>query len=114
MYMPLSDDLSLNLCSPLKVHINALSTMNAVPLALVLPSSFCAIGPLIVSVGHSLRMLRLVWLTAGCVSGMMPPVNSPPVAIEPVPVAGHLALAAPLRHHGLKSVTGTPPDVVRE
>ena len=71
------------------------------PLALVLPSSFDAIGPLIVSVGHSLRMLRPVWLTAGCVSGMIAFVNSPPVAIDPVPVAGHLALATPPRHHGL-------------
>jgi len=34
--------------------------MKAVPLALVFPFSFCAMGPLIVSVGHSLRMLRPV------------------------------------------------------
>src|SRR5215212_1655806 len=101
MYMPLSDDLSVNLCSPLNVYIIALSTMKEVPLALVLPSSFCSIGPLIVSVGHNLRMFRPVWLTAGCVSGICAPVNSPPVAIDPVPVAGQRALATPPRHHGL-------------
>src|SRR5215211_5511215 len=114
MYMPLSDDLSVNLCSPLNVYIIALSMMNDVPLALVLPSSFCSIGPVIVSVGHSLRMLRPVWLTAGCVNGICAPVNRPPVAIEPVPVAGQRALATPLRHHGLYRVTGAPPAVVRE
>src|SRR4029453_14229016 len=88
---------------------------NAVPLALVLPFSFCAIGPWIVSVGHSLRTLSPTWLTAGCVSGMTAPVKSPPVAIDPVPVAGHLAEAAVKpRHHGLKRTAGAPPDVVRE
>src|SRR6187399_3085242 len=101
MYKPLNDELVVNLCSPLNVHISALSTLKEVPLAFVLPSSFCCIGPLIVSVGHSFRMLSPVWLTAGCVSGIIPPVKRPPVAIEPVPVAGHLALAAPPRHHGL-------------
>src|SRR3954447_16860036 len=101
MYRPLSDDLSVNLCSALNVHISALSTMKDVPLALVLPFSFCAIGPLMVSVGHSLRMFRPVWLTAGWVRGMIALVNSPPLAIEPVPVAGHLALTEPPRHHGL-------------
>src|SRR3954447_8958976 len=114
MYRPLSEDLSVNLCSPLNVHIIAWSTTNAVPLALVLPSSFCAIGPLIVSVGHSLRMFRPVWLTAGWASGMMPPVNRPPVAIDPVPVAGQRALATPPRHHGLYRTVGAPPDVVCE
>src|SRR6476661_10758470 len=106
MYSPLSDDLSVNLCSALKVHISALSTTKAVPLALVLPSSFCAIGPLIVWVGHSLRIFKPVWLTAGCVSGMMAPVNRPPVAIDPVPAAGHLAFATPPRHQGLYRTTG--------
>src|SRR6266851_3275423 len=101
MYRPLSDHLSVNLCSALNVHISALSTMNAVPLAFVLPSSLAAMGPLIVSVGHSLRMLRPTGLTAGCVSGMTAFVNRPPVAIDPLPVAGHLALATPPRHQGL-------------
>ena len=41
-------------------------------------------------------------------------VNNPPVAIDPVPVAGHLAFATPPRHHGLNSTTGAPPDLVRE
>src|SRR6185295_8084059 len=88
--------------------------MNAVPLALVLPSSFCAIGPLMVWVGHVFRMLSPVWMTAGCVNGMMPPVNRPPVATEPVPVAGHFALATPDRHQGLNSTAGAPPAVVCE
>src|SRR5262245_16835934 len=101
MYSPLSDALSVNLCSALNVHIIALSTMNAVPLALGLSFSLSAIGPLIVSVGHCLRMFRPVWLTAGCVSGMIALVNNPPVAIDPVPVAGQRALATPPRHHGL-------------
>src|SRR5438067_2113097 len=114
MYKPLSDHLSVNLCSPLNVYIPALSTMNAVPLALVLPSSFCCIGPLIVSVGQPLRMLSPVWLMAWCDSGMIAPVNSPFVAIDPVPVAGHRALAVPPRHQGLKSRIGTPPTVVCE
>ena len=56
---------------------------------------------LIVSVGQSLRMLRPTWLTAGCVSGMIALVNRPPVASDPVPVAGQRAFAAPPRHHGL-------------
>ena len=38
---------------------------------------------------------------------MIPPVKSPPVAIDPVPVAGHLALATPLRQNGLYNWTGT-------
>ena len=41
------------------------------------------------------------WLTAGWVSGMIPPVKRPPVATDPVPAAGHRALATPPRHHGL-------------
>src|SRR5262245_1058507 len=101
MYMPLNDDLSLNLCSALNVYMIALSTTKAVPLAFGLPSAFCAIGPWIVEVGHPLRMFRPVGLTAGCVSGIMPPVKRPPVASDPVPVAGQYALAAPPRHHGL-------------
>src|SRR5438874_5839007 len=114
MYKPLSDHLSVNLCSPLNVYICALSTMNAVPFALVLPSSFDAIGPLIVSLGHSFRMLTPTGLTAGCVSGMIALVKRPPVAIDPVPAAGHRALATPPRHHGLYRTTGLPPDVVCE
>src|SRR5438105_2291897 len=35
MYRPLSDHLSVNLCSALNVYIPALSTMNAVPFVLV-------------------------------------------------------------------------------
>src|SRR5438128_1638291 len=100
MYNPLKEDLSLNLCSTLMVNMSAASTRNPVPTAFGWKSSFEPIGPLIVSVGHSLRMLSPTWLTAGWVSGMIALVKSPPVAIDPVPVAGHLALA-PLRHHGL-------------
>src|SRR5258708_40278242 len=84
--------------------------MNAVPLAFVLPSSLAAMGPLVVSVGHSLRMLRPTGLTAGCVSGMTAVVNRPPVAIDPLPVAGHLALATPPRHQGVQRTTGLAPD----
>src|SRR5258708_11388705 len=108
MYRTLREDLSVNLCSPLKVYIWAASTRNPVPTAFVLKSSFDAIGPLIVSVGHSFRMFAPTGLTAGCVSGMMAFVNNPPVAIDPVPDAGHLALAAPLRHHGLYTTTCFP------
>ena len=56
-------------------------------------------------------MFRPVWLTAGWVSGMIAFVNNPPVAIDPVPVAGHFALATPPRQYGLKSTTGAPPMV---
>src|SRR3954447_9640362 len=114
MYRPLSDDLSLNLCSALNVHIIASSTTNAVPFALVLPSSFCAMGPLIVSVGHVFMMLRPAWLTAGCVRGTIAFVNKPPVAIDPVPVAGHRAFETPPRQYGLNSTTGMLPEVVCE
>ncbi len=114
MYMPLNDDLALNLCSALNVYMIALSTTKAVPLAFGFPSSLFAIGPWIVWVGHSFSMFKPVWLTAGCVSGMIPPVKSPPVASDPVPVARHRALATPPRHHGLKSATGAPPLVVCE
>src|SRR6476659_7944393 len=96
------------------VHIIAWSTMKAVPVALGLPFSFCPIGPVMVSVGHVLRMFNPVWLTAGCVSGMMALVNRPPVAIEPVPALGQRALAIPARHHGLYSTTGAPPERVCE
>src|ERR1051326_4900110 len=92
--------------------MSAMSTMNAVPLAFVLPSSFCAIGPLIVLVGQIFRMFKPTWLTAGCVRGMVALVNSPPVAIDPVPVAGHRLFATPPRHHGLYSPTGLPLSVV--
>src|SRR5438094_9937293 len=114
MYRPLSDDLSVNLCSILNVYICALSTRNPVALAFGFPSAFWAIGPLIVLSGHSFRMFRPTWLTAGCVSGMIALVNRPPVAIDPVPVAGQRALATPPRHHGLYSTTGAPPIVERE
>src|SRR5438034_11253028 len=113
MYSPLRDHLSVNLCSPLNVYIPALSTMNAVPLALVVPSSFCCIGPLIVSVGHCARMFLPVGLIrSGRIIAL---VNSPPLASDPLPVAGHLVVAAVRpRHHGLKRRTGTPPTVVCE
>src|SRR5437899_9455334 len=101
MYRPLSENLSVNLCSILTVNIPALSTRNPVPFALWLPSSFWAIGPLIVWSGHSFRMLSPAWLTAGWLSGMIALVNRPFVASEPVPVAGHLAFVTPPRHHGL-------------
>src|SRR3981189_3086411 len=101
MYRPLNDDLSENLCSALIVNMSALSTRNPVPMAFGSKSSFPAIGPLIVSVGPSLGMLRPTPRPPGCVSGTIALVNNPPVAIDPVPVAGHLALAAPPRHHGL-------------
>src|SRR5213594_2721084 len=114
MYRPLNDDLSENLCSALIVNISALSTRNPVPMAFGSKFSLDAIGPLIVSVGHNARMFRPTWLTAGCVSGIVALVNNPPVAIDPVPVAGHLELATPPRHHGLKSTTGRPPMVERE
>src|SRR5581483_4132622 len=105
MYRPLSDHLSVNLCSPLNVYICALSTRKPVPFAFVLPSSFVPIGPWMVSVGQSFRMLSPTWLTAGCVSGIIEPVNNPPVPIDPVPLAGHFALATPVRQYGLYRVT---------
>src|SRR4051812_8496475 len=71
-------------------------------------------GPLIVSVGHVFMMLRPVWLTAGCVSGTIAFVNNPPVAIDPVPLAGHRALATPPRQYELNSTPGIPRAVVRE
>src|SRR5712671_3639220 len=108
MYSPLNDDLSVNLCSALIVNMSAMSTMRAVPIAFGSLFSLAAIGPWIVSVGHWRRMFRPTWLTAGCVSGMIPPVNRPPVAIDPDPVAGHRVFAAPPRHHGLYRTTGLP------
>src|SRR5437773_1867910 len=101
MYSPLSDHLSVNLCSILNVYNCALSTRNPVALAFGLPSSFCAIGPLIVWSGQGFRMLSPTWLTAGWFSGMVAFVKRPFVVIDPVPVAGHLALATPPRHQGL-------------
>src|SRR6266576_7103377 len=113
MYKPLSDQLSVNLCSPLNVYIPALSTMNAVAFALVLPSSFVPIGPLIVSVGHWFRMLRPVGLMR--FPGMVAFVNSPPVASDPLPVAWHLAVGAVNpRQNGLKRRTAAPLPVVCE
>src|SRR5215467_11813829 len=111
MYSPLSDDLSLNLCSILIVNMSAMSTRNPVPIAFGSKFSFCDMGPLIVWSGQSLRMFSPTWLTAGWFSGMVALVNSPPVAIDPVPVAGHLEFATPPRHHGLYSTTGLPPIV---
>src|SRR5438874_9735927 len=113
MYKPLSDQLFVNLCSPLKVYIPALSTMKAVPLALVLPSSLVGIGPWIVSVGHCARMFFPVGLMR--LDGIIALLNSPPVASDPLPVAGHLVVGAVRpRHHGLKRRIGTPPLVVCE
>src|SRR5207237_6267420 len=111
MYRPLSDDLSVNLCSALNVNMSAMSTRKPVPIAFGWLFSFCAIGPLVVSVGQSLRMFNPTWLTAGCVSGMIALVNRPPVASDPVPVAGQRAFATPPRHHGLYRTTGAPPLV---
>ena len=89
--------------------------MRAVSLAFGLPSSLSPIArPLTVCVGHALSMLNPTALAAGCVRGIIALVNSPPVAIDPVPVAGQRALATPPRHQGLNSRTGAPPAVVRE
>ena len=86
--------------------------MLPVVLTLTWLSSLGPIGlPRVSTVGYALRRLKPTWLAAGWVRGMIPPVNSPPVSIDPVPVAGHRALAAPLRHHGLKMRTGWPPIV---
>ena len=95
--------------------MSASSTIRAVSLAFGLPSSLSPIArPLTVCVGQALIMLKPTALAAGCLRGMIALVNSPPVASEPVPVAGQRALAAPLRHQGLNSRTGAPPAVVRE
>ena len=69
--------------------------------------------PLTVWVGHAFRMLAPTVLTAGCVRGIIAPVNSPPVAIDPVPVAGHCAGGA-TSTPGLNRRTGSATDVVRE
>ena len=53
-------------------------------------------------------------LAAGWLCGMIPPVNSPPVSSDPVPVAGHFALTMPPRQYGLKICTGRPASVVVE
>src|SRR5712691_10557508 len=111
MYSPLNDHLSVNLCSALIVNMSAASTMGPVAMALGWLFSLEAIGPAMLSVGHAPSRPKPSGLAAGCVRGMMAPVNSPPVASEPVPVAGHLALATPPRQYGLKMRTGTPPIV---
>ena len=88
--------------------MSASSTSRAVSLTFGLPSSLSPIErPLTVCVGQAFRMLKPTVLAAGCVRGMIAPVNSPPVASDPVPVAGQRALAAPLRHHGLNRRTGS-------
>ena len=88
--------------------------MRAVSLTLGLPSSLSEMGrPPTVCVGHAFSRLNPARLTAGCVRGMTPPVNSPPLATDPVPVAGQREFAAP-RHQGLNNLTGAPPEVVRE
>src|SRR5262245_12271613 len=95
--------------------MSASSTRRAVSLAFGLPSSLSAIErPLTVCVGHAFSMLKPTVFAAGWVGGMIAPVNSPPVAIDPVPVAGQRALATPVRHHGLNRRTGAPPAVVLE
>src|SRR4030095_7504109 len=112
MYSPLNDDLSVNLCSILIVNMSAASTMGPVAMALGRLFSLEAIGPAMLSVGHLLSGPKPAECAAGWVRGMMAPVNNPPVASDPVPVAGHLALAAVRpRQYGLKMVTGTPPTV---
>ena len=91
----------MNLCSALIVNMSALSTIGPVAAALGWLFSLPAIGPPIVSVGQASSSPKPAGLAAGWVRGMMAPVNRPPVASEPVPVAGHLALAAPPRQYGL-------------
>src|SRR6185436_8490099 len=101
MYIPLTEQVFVNLCSALIVNMSAASTIGPVAMAFGSPFSFAAIGPAMVSVGHAPRMPKPAAFAAGWVRGMMPPVKRPPVASDPVPVAGHLALAAPPRQYGL-------------
>src|SRR5882672_8903178 len=91
--------------------MSATSTTAAVPTAFGSLFSFEAIGPRMVSVGHCLSRLNPTGLAAGCAAGMIALRNSPPVASEPVPVAGHLALLTGVRQYGLKRRTGRPPIV---
>src|SRR5688572_2614376 len=108
MYRPLIVHVSLNLCSAFTVNMSAESTIGPVALALGSLFSLPAIAPAIVCVGQAPSNPKPAGLAAGCVRGMMAPVNSPPVASEPVPVAGHLVLATPPRQYGLKIRTGAP------
>src|SRR5215216_6423472 len=94
--------------------MSAASTIGPVAIALGRPFSFEVIGPAMVSVGHAPRTPKPAGFAAGCVRGMMPPVNRPPVASDPVPVARHLAFATPPRQYGLKICTGAPFTVVVE
>ena len=91
--------------------MSAESTIGPVALAFGSLFSLPAIAPAIVCVGQAPSSPKPAALAAGWVRGMTAPVNSPPVARDPVPVAGHLALAAPPRQYGLKMRTGTPPTV---
>src|SRR5688572_9520827 len=111
MYKPLMLQVSVNLCSALKVNMSAESTIGPVALAFGSLFSLPAIAPAIVCVGQAPSSPKPAAFAAGCVRGMMAPVNSPPVASEPVPVAGHLALAEPPRQYGLKMRTGAPLSV---
>ena len=63
--------------------------------------SFVPIGPPIVSVGHAPSRPKPAAFAAGCPRGIVAFVNRPPVAIDPVPVAGHFAFATPPRQYGL-------------
>src|SRR5436190_10489844 len=101
MYNPLNDDVFVNLCSILIVNMSAASTIGPVAMALGWLFSFEAIGPAMLSVGHAPSRPKPAALAAGWFRGMMAPVNRPPVAIDPVPVAGHLAFATPPRQYGL-------------
>src|SRR5262245_52868199 len=108
MYRPLIDQVSVNLCDAFTVNMSAASTIGPVALALGSLFSLVAIGPAMVCVGHAFSSPKPAALAAGCVRGMIAPVNSPPVASDPVPVAGHFALATPPRQYGLKMRTGWP------
>src|SRR5258706_14266195 len=100
MYIPLNDDLSVNLCSILIVNMSAASTIGPVAMALGWLFSLEAIAPAMVSVGHAPSRPKPAGLAAGWVRGMMAPVNNPPVGSDPVAVPGHLALApsSPLQY----------------
>ena len=111
MYMPESDQLSVNLCSTLIVYMSARSTVRAVSLAFGWPSSLPSKArPLTVLVGQSEVIAAAAGLSAGWPCGMMPPANSG-VASEPLPVAGHRALLTPSRQYGFQIWTALPPMV---
>src|SRR5262245_30693890 len=108
MYSPLIDHVSENRCSALTVNMSAASTIGPVASALGSLFSLEAIGPAMVWVGHAPSRPNPAGLAAGCVRGMIALVNSPLVASDPVPVAGHFAVATPPRQNGLKMRTGCP------